>query len=73
MKVSVSLPEDDLAFLDSYARTRQLPSRSAALHRAVILLRASELGDAYAQAWDEWLESGEAGAWEVTAADGTGN
>ena len=47
MKVSVSLPEEDVEFLDSYARTQGIESRSAALHKAVGLLRASQLATAY--------------------------
>ncbi|MFP5298949.1 MAG: ribbon-helix-helix domain-containing protein, partial [Actinomycetota bacterium] len=39
MKVSISLPEEDVAFLDAYAETQGIPSRSAAIHRAVRLLR----------------------------------
>lgn len=72
MKLSVSLPEDDVQFLDAYAREQRLPSRSAALHRAVRVLRASELGSDYASAWAEWESASEAGAWDVTAADGLG-
>lgn len=70
MKVSVSLPPDDIEFLDHYAREHEIGSRSAALHRAVELLKAAQLGDAYAQAWQEWDETGEALGWETTAADG---
>ena len=44
MKVSVSLPGDDVEFLDDYATKQGLDSRSAALQRAVRLLRVSELG-----------------------------
>jgi Arc/MetJ-type ribon-helix-helix transcriptional regulator len=72
MKVSVSLPEDDVEFLDAYAKSRGFDSRSAVLHKAVRLLRASELGDAYEQAWQEWTAFGDAEAWDVTAADGVG-
>jgi Arc/MetJ-type ribon-helix-helix transcriptional regulator len=72
MKVSVSLPEDDVAFLDRYADEHGDASRSAALQRAIRLLRASELHDAYRDAWQEWEESGEAEAWESTSADGLG-
>ncbi len=32
MKVSVSLPDSDVDFLDTYASTQGLASRSAALH-----------------------------------------
>lgn len=71
MKVSVSLPDDDVDFLDNYARTQGFESRSAVVHKAVRLLRAADLGAAYAQAWDEWSESGDADDWDATAADGT--
>jgi len=54
MKVSVSLPDEDIEFLDAYARSVGARSRSAVLHRAVRLLRATELGPAYAQAWQGW-------------------
>ncbi len=72
MKVSVSLPGEDVAFLDEYAREQGLESRSAALQRAVRMLRAAELGAAYEAAWDEWQESGEAEVWESTTGDGLG-
>ena len=70
MKVSVSLPEEDVEFLDSYATARSLPSRSAALHQAVRLLRGAEPGPAYDAAFMEWEESGEAAAWAPTVGDG---
>jgi len=70
MKVSVSLPEDDVDFLDAYATTQGLASRSAALHKAVRLLRASGLGSAYEGAWDEWSRSHEDNAWETSIGDG---
>jgi Arc/MetJ-type ribon-helix-helix transcriptional regulator len=70
MKVSVSLPGEDVQFLDAYTREQGLDSRSAALHRAVRLLRASELGGAYEAAWGEWTADGEDEPWESTVADG---
>jgi Arc/MetJ-type ribon-helix-helix transcriptional regulator len=69
MKLSMSLPEADVAFLDRYAHRHQLGSRSAALRRAVDLLRAEELAPAYADAWREW-DRDEADAWEATVGDG---
>ncbi|MGD9997759.1 MAG: ribbon-helix-helix domain-containing protein [Ilumatobacteraceae bacterium] len=70
MKVSVSLPDEDVEFLDTYAEREGFTSRSAVLHKAVRLLRASELGAAYEDAWAEW-EAGDDGAlWEPTAGDG---
>jgi Arc/MetJ-type ribon-helix-helix transcriptional regulator len=70
MKVSVSLPEDDVAFLDAYAQSQGIVSRSAAVHKAVGLLRATELGDAYSEAFQSWDEDGDTEAWDAVAADG---
>jgi Arc/MetJ-type ribon-helix-helix transcriptional regulator len=70
MKISVSLPEEDIALLDEYAHTSGLPSRSAALQRAIHLLRHPDLEQDYASAWDEWESSGDQALWEATAADG---
>jgi len=72
MKVSVSLPEDDVEFLDSYAHAQGIQSRSAALQKAVSLLRAAQLTTAYEDAWESWTASGHAGAWEAVTADGRG-
>lgn len=70
MKVSVSLPSEDVDYLDTYAREQRLGSRSAALHKAVRLLRAAELGVEYESAWDEWEASEDAESWDRTAGDG---
>lgn len=72
MKVSVSLPEADVKFLDSYVESRRFPSRSAVLHKAVRLLRGAELGAAYEDAFLGWEPSGSTypPLWEVTASDG---
>lgn len=70
MKVSVSLPDEDVEFLDAYVEAQGFASRSAVVHKAVRLLKASELGPAYEDAWNEWEAAGEAGTWEVTTADG---
>lgn len=70
MKVSVSLPSEDVAFLDAYSRKTGLDSRSAALQKAVRLLRSAELGQAYAAAWEEWFASDESATWETVAGDG---
>jgi Arc/MetJ-type ribon-helix-helix transcriptional regulator len=73
MKVSVSLPEDDIEFLDSYAHAQGIASRSAVMHKAVSLLRDAQLGVAYEDAWDSWTASVDADAWETTIGDGTGD
>ena len=69
MKVSVSIPDEDVEFLDNYTKNHQIASRSAALHRAIRLLRASELTDAYAAAFTEWDSDPNNDAWDTTAAD----
>lgn len=70
MKLSVSLPDEDVATLDEYARSQGLTSRSAAVHRAVQLLRHPDLEQDYAAAWDEWVASGDQALWDGTAGDG---
>jgi len=70
MKVSVSLPEEDVEFLDAYASSKGFVSRSAVVHKAVRLLRASGLGGAYEDAWQEWAADGNADVWDVTVNDG---
>jgi Arc/MetJ-type ribon-helix-helix transcriptional regulator len=70
MKVSVSLPQEDVDFLDAYAEEQGIGSRSAVLHTAVRLLRASGLSGAYEEAWQEWASGGEEDAWDESVADG---
>lgn len=70
MKVSVSLPGEDVEFLDAYTREQGLDSRSAALQRAVRLLRIGELGAAYESAWQERSGADEPDPWDSTVSDG---
>lgn len=69
MKLSMSLPAEDVSFLDEYVRTHALRSRSAAMQEAIRVLRLSELRGAYAHAWHEWESSGESALWERAAGD----
>lgn len=69
MKLSVSVPAEDVEFLDNYAATHRFPSRSAALQRAIRLLRASELGESYAAAFAEWSDDPDNNAWDTTVGD----
>ncbi len=70
MKLSVSLPEEDVAVLDEYVRSSGLRSRSAALQQAIQLLRHPDLEGGYDAAWTEWESSGEQSTWDGTAPDG---
>ncbi len=66
----MSLPAEDVEFLDAYAQSQGYTSRSAVLHKAVRMLRSAELTDAYEDAWAEWAATGESGFWEVATGDG---
>jgi Arc/MetJ-type ribon-helix-helix transcriptional regulator len=68
-KLSVSVSEADVVFLDHYTSRHGVPSRSAAIQQAIALLRASELSDSYVDAWQEW-SSDDADAWDATVGDG---
>lgn len=59
-----------MEFLDRYAASQGIGSRSAAVHKAVRLLRASQLGSAYEEAWAEWGDSADAGLWDAVAGGG---
>jgi len=69
MKLSVSLPDEDVAFLDAYADSHGMPSRSRAVQRAVNLLRAETLAGDYESAFAEWSDA-DATAWDTAVADG---
>lgn len=70
MKLSISLSEADVAVLDEHVRTAGLPSRSAAVQRAIRLLTHQQLEQDYAAAWQEWDDSPDREAWEGVSADG---
>lgn len=70
MKVSVSLPDEDVEFLDAYAHAKGISSRSAVVHKAVRLLRAVDLSDDYEGAWQDWSSAEDAKLWNATVADG---
>ena len=70
MKVGVSIPDEDVAFIDEYAAQTGAKSRSAVLHEAIGLLRSAALEDAYVAAFQEPGYSTEAALWDTTSADG---
>lgn len=70
MKLSVSLPDEDVAFLDEFAGLAGIDSRSAVVQRAIAMLRAAELADDYAAAFREWDASKEASTWDLGTGDG---
>ncbi len=70
MKVSISLSDEDIDFVDKQTQAGTFKSRSAAVQAAIRLLRDRQYVDSYAAAWDEWDASREAVVWDAAAADG---
>ena len=68
--MSVSIPDEDVEFLDAYVRNHRAPSRSSAVQCAIRLLRASELGSDYAKSFAEWSDSPDSEAWGAGTGDG---
>lgn len=66
VKVSLSLSEEDLVFLDTETRNGHYASRSAATQEAVRLLRESRLADAYAAAYADGYDQD----WDTAVGDG---
>lgn len=69
MKLSISLPSDDVEFVDAVTHAGEYESRSAVVHAAIRLLRDRKHVDSYAAAWDEWDASGD-DIWDAALADG---
>jgi Arc/MetJ-type ribon-helix-helix transcriptional regulator len=70
MKISVSLDDNDVEFLDRETREGVFESRSAAVAAAIRGLRERALVDSYRVAFDEWAESDDALDWSTTTRDG---
>lgn len=70
MKISVSLPQEDVAFVDEYATKTEADSRSAVIHAAIELLRASNLEADYEAAFAEWDAGEDAAFWDKFSGDG---
>jgi Arc/MetJ-type ribon-helix-helix transcriptional regulator len=72
-KLSVSVDESLVAFVDRYQKEKDIKTKSEVVEKALKLLRSQELKEAYKEAYREWRESGEEAVWEVTVADGLDN
>ena len=70
MKLSVSLSEKDVEFLDVYITAHDLETRSAGLKAALRALRDLDLQEAYEQAFEEWEGSEDQRLWDMTTGDG---
>ncbi|MGW8886395.1 ribbon-helix-helix domain-containing protein [Streptomyces sp. NPDC055749] len=70
MKISVSLPQEDVSFVDEYAARTKADSRSAVIHAAIELLRSANLEADYTEAFAEWDASEDAAFWDQFSGDG---
>jgi len=67
-KMSVSISEDLVVFIDNYKNSRKCKSSSQVVEEALMLLRAQDLENAYREA-DKEIDSD----WDVVAGDGLGD
>lgn len=70
MKISISLSDEDVAYLDAETSGGRFASRSAAVAAAIGWMRRGDLVSAYDQAFDEWADSDDAAAWDASTSDG---
>lgn len=70
VKLSISLPDEDVDFVDRLAAEAGFESRSAVVQHALARLRAAELQADYAEAWDDWRSTGDDEPWDAAAGDG---
>ncbi|MCY4221981.1 MAG: hypothetical protein OXD35_10070 [Thiotrichales bacterium] len=70
MKLSISLREEEVGFLDEYARSQGIKSRSGVVKLALRVLRSMELADDYAAAWAERDDDDNIRAWDLSSGDG---
>ncbi len=69
-KLSVSVDSRLARFIDTYQTDHDVSTKSKVVEQALELLQNQELQRQYAEAYQEWEESGEAEVWEVTVGDG---
>ncbi len=70
MKLSISVPDEQVELIDRVISVQGLASRSAAIQQGIELWLNQALVDDYAAAFKEWDASGEAAVWESVAGDG---
>jgi Arc/MetJ-type ribon-helix-helix transcriptional regulator len=70
MKLSISVPDEQMALIDRVMTAQGLTSRSAAIQQGIELWLNQALVDDYAAAFKEWDRSGDSTAWETVVGDG---
>ena len=69
MKLSVSIAEEDVVFIDRYAHEHGMAGRSSVVQQALAKLRLNELANQYGEAWTEWAV-GDEQHWSEASGDG---
>lgn len=70
MKLGISLPDDEVAFLDREVAAGHATSRSAGIQAALRELREQRLDAEYDAAWREWDGSEDQALWDSTEGGG---
>lgn len=70
MKLSVSLSEAEVELLDRIVAQGGLPSRSAAIQKAIKAFARPDLTQQYEAAFIDWDSSGDSQLWDSTSGDG---
>ena len=70
MKLSISVPDEQVELIDRVMTAQGLTSRSAAIQQGIELWLNQALVEDYTAAFREWDASGESAEWESVAADG---
>jgi hypothetical protein len=65
LRVSLSLPEEQVHWLDGYGPANGFPTRSAVVEWAIRLLKGAELTSSYEAAWTEWRAADQAADWDA--------
>ena len=74
MRLSINLRDKEVGFLDAYARSRGIKSRSGVVRAALRLLHRREAVDQdYVAAFAEWSGDEDSKAWDRMAGDGLKN
>ena len=70
MKVSISLPEDEVRLLDELVERHKLSTRSAGARRALKALRSEQLAAEYEACFSDPQFGERSDLWDATVADG---
>jgi Arc/MetJ-type ribon-helix-helix transcriptional regulator len=63
LRISLSLPAEDVEFLDTFRRAKGFHSRSSVLHFAIYMLQEAQLTSSYEAAWAEWEDTPDGVDW----------